>query len=157
MAHTRHVPVPRAERPTRRAATRRVACVEAGFSLVEAIVASVIAILAILGLAYTFGVGRGMVNRYELARAALGVAQERMEVATSLPRDSDSLLVGFASPTVPFVYEGNSMGDMWWHVEGYDHPDIPGPVNLKRVVVTVRFHNGPGTDSLMLDRLVALP
>ena len=44
-----------------------------------------IASIAVLGLAYTFGVGRGMVNRYEIARAALGGAQDPLELCTSLP------------------------------------------------------------------------
>lgn len=142
---------------TRTAPAARVPCVEAGFSLVEAIVASVVAIIAILGLSYTFGIGRGMVNRYEVARAALGVAQDRLEMSVALPRDSDSLAVGFSSPTAPFVYEGTTVGDMWWHVEAYDHPDILGATDMKRVIVAVRFHNGSLTDSLKLDRLVGLP
>lgn len=143
--------------PTRRAAARRVACVEAGFSLMEAIVATIIASIAVLGLAYTFGIGRGTVNRYEVARAALGVAQDRLELCAALPLASDSLVVGYASPHFAFVYEGATCGDYSWVVGGYDHPDIPGTVDLKKIVVTVRFRNGASTDSLRLDRLISLP
>lgn len=132
-------------------------CVEAGFSLVEAVVAAAIAAIAVLGLAYTFGVGRGMVNRYELARAALGVAQDRLEMCTALPLNSDSLVVGFACPQFPFTYEGTQYGNYSWRVLGFDHPNVPGTVDLKKIVVTVRFRNGSGTDSLQLDRLIALP
>ncbi|MFN8586243.1 MAG: hypothetical protein U0704_00440 [Candidatus Eisenbacteria bacterium] len=134
-----------------------MSCVEAGFSLVEAVVAAAIAAIAVLGLAYTFGVGRGMVNRYELARAALGVAQDRLEMCTGLPLNSDSLLAGYTSPQFPFVYEAQNFGNYSWNVTGFDHPNIPGTVDLKRVTVTVRFRNGSGTDSLRLDRLIALP
>ena len=34
-----------------------------GFSLIEALTATVIAVFAVLGLAYTFSVGRGQVSR----------------------------------------------------------------------------------------------
>ena len=150
-------PAYRRTRTTRRAPARRVSCVEAGFSLVEALVATAIASIAVLGLAYTFGVGRGMVNRYEIARAALGVAQDRLELCTSLPLTSDSLAAGYVSPQFPFTYQGTSYGNYSWTVGGYDHPNIPGAVDLKKVVVTVRFRSGAGTDSLRLDRLIALP
>ena len=42
-----------------------------GFSLIEVLVALVIAVIAILGLAHTFGAGRGLINRYDTAREAL--------------------------------------------------------------------------------------
>ena len=43
---------------------------ESGFSLMEAIVATAIAVIAVLGLAYSFGQGRAMIGRYEISRAA---------------------------------------------------------------------------------------
>lgn len=123
----------------------------------EAIVATAVASIAVLGLAYTFGIGRGTVNRYEVARAALGVAQDRLELCSALPLASDSLVAGYVSPAFPFVYDGTNYGDYSWAVAGFDHPGIPGTIDLKKLVVTVRFRNGAGTDSLRLDRLIALP
>lgn len=130
---------------------------EGGFSLIEALVATAIAVLSVLGLAYTFGVGRATVNRYELARAALGVGQDRLEMCTALPENSDSLRVGWASPEFPFVYETINAGSYYWRVTGFDHPNIPGSPDLKRITVTVRFRNGSGTDSLRLSRLISIP
>jgi len=43
---------------------------ERGFSLAEALTGATISVIAVMGLAYSFGVGRGLVNRYEVARAA---------------------------------------------------------------------------------------
>ena len=48
----------------------------------EALTAATISVIAVLGLAYSFGVGRGMVNRYEVAHAALGEAQAQLEALT---------------------------------------------------------------------------
>ena len=38
---------------------------ERGVGLMEVIVATIIAVIAIVALAYTFGMGRGLVNRYD--------------------------------------------------------------------------------------------
>ncbi len=123
----------------------------------EAIVASVIAVLAILGLAFSFGQGRALVFRYEIARSALGVAQSRMEFLTTLPRSSDSLRVGFGSSPVPFVYEGQTAGSESWRVTAHDDPTLPGTVDLRRVEVAVRWEAGGLADSLTLDRMFSLP
>ncbi len=141
---------------TRPASAGRVRCVEAGFSLIEALTASVIAIIAIVGLAYTFGIGRGMVNRYEIARAALGQVQSRVELLSVLPASSESLNVGYASPLLPFDYEGSHRGDLWWHIAAYNPPGIPGTTNLRRATVCVRWQTGSLSDSVMLDRLFSL-
>lgn len=123
----------------------------------EAIVASVIAVIAILGMAYSFGLGRGLVFRYEIARAALGVAQTRMEFLSTLPRSSDSLSVGFASPAVDFLYESQVAGTEVWRVAAHDDPTLPGATNLRRVEVVVRWEAGGMRDSLAIDRMFSLP
>jgi len=130
---------------------------ERGFSLMEAIVASVIAVIAIIGMAYSFGLGRGLVFRYELARAALGVAQTRMEYLTTLPRSSDSLDVGFSSSPVTFQYEGQNAGTEVWRVAAHDDPTLPGSTNLRRVEVVVRWEAAGLRDSVALDRMFPLP
>lgn len=124
-----------------------------GFSLMEALTAATISVIAVLGLAYSFGVGRGMVNRYEIARAALGEAQSQLEAMTVWPKDDPQLTVGFRSPQTPFRYEGATLGNVDWVVLPYDEPNLAGTVNLRKVVVTVRWRQDARTDSLSLERL----
>jgi type II secretory pathway pseudopilin PulG len=129
---------------------------QSGFSLIEALTATVIAVLALLGLAYTFSVGRGQVNRYEVARAALGEAENRMErlllLADRTPL-ADSVSVGYRSAPMAFAYAGTTLGTTWWHVDPYDDPNVPGSPDLWRIVVCVRW-SGPMPDSVQLDQLV---
>lgn len=130
-----------------------------GFSLIEALTATVIAVLAVLGLAYTFSVGRGQVNRYEVARAALGEAENRMErllqLAGTTPT-SDSLAVGYRSTALPFTVQGATLGAVWWHVDPYDDPDLPDNPDLRRLVVCVRW-NTSVPDSVQFSQLLPLP
>lgn len=132
---------------------------QSGFSLIEALTATVIAVLAVLGLAYTFSVGRGQVGRYEVARAALGEAEGRMErlllLADTHP-GSDSLAVGYRSAPFPFAYRGAVLGSTWWHVEPYDDPDLPDNPDLRRLVVCVRWSTSV-PDSVQFTQLLPLP
>ena len=126
---------------------------ERGFSLMEALTGATISVIAVMGLAYSFGVGRGLVNRYEVARAALGEAQSELEALHLLPMGDPAMAIGYASPPTPFRYEGISFGTSSWRVLPYDEPSLPGPVNLARVVVTVRWQQDAHTDSVSLERL----
>src|SRR5437762_12387732 len=83
---------------------------ERGFSLMEALTGATITVIAVLGLAYSFGVGRGLVNRYEVARAALGEAQSELEALHLLPMGDPAMAIGYASPPTPFRYEGITFG-----------------------------------------------
>jgi len=129
---------------------------ERGFSLMEALTGATISVIAVLGLAYSFGVGRGLVNRYEVARAALGEAQSQLEalqvVVANDPNDP-TMAFGYVSPPTPFMYEGATLGNISWQVLPYDEPHLPGLVNLKRVVVTVRWLHDARPDSVSLERL----
>lgn len=130
---------------------------EAGFSLMEVIVATVIATVAVLGLAYTFGMGRAYINRFATARAALAEAQARLETLAVLPPGSASLTLG--THAADFTIDGALLGKTLWRVTGYDDPaDGMGaadskPVDLKRVVVVVSWQSGALTDSVRLERL----
>ena len=124
-----------------------------GFSLMEALTAATVSVIAILGLAYSFGVGRGLVNRYELARAALAEAENQLESLTSLSSGDRVLAVGYVAPLTPFIYEGVQRGSHNWWVLAYDEPHLPGTVNLKRVRMTVRWQQDARLDSLSLERL----
>jgi len=126
---------------------------ERGFSLMEALTGATISVIAVLGLAYSFGVGRGLVNRYEVARAALGEAQSQLESLRLLRPGDPTLAFGYVSPPTPFRYEGATLGNSNWRVLAYDEPSLPGTRNLKRVVVTVRWQQDARTDSVSLERL----
>lgn len=154
--------LPAAHRPplaAREARAGRPSRHERGFSLIEALIATIIAVLAVLGLAYTFSVGRGQVSRYEVARAAMGEAESHLERLLRLQKanaSSESLAVGFGSPEFPFAYRAATLGTVWWHVDPYDDPYLPGSPNLKRLVVCVRW-NIVTADSLQFDQLLSLP
>lgn len=130
-----------------------------GFSLIEALTATVIAVIAVLGLAYTFSVGRGQVDRFEVARAALGEAEARMErlllLAETNP-SSDSLAVGYRSPLQPFTYRGATLGTAWWRVAPFDDPQLPDNPDLRRLIVCVRW-NTSVPDSIQFSQLLTLP
>ena len=119
----------------------------------EALTAATISVIAVLGLAYSFGVGRGLVNRYEVARAALGEAQSQLEALQLVARGDPTMAVGYVSPATPFRYNGAALGTSSWRVLAYDDPNLPGTVNLKRVIVTVRWTQSAQVDSVSLERL----
>ena len=105
---------------------------ENGFSLMEVIVATVIAAIAVVGLAHTFGLGRGQIDRFETARTALGVAEEQMAVLSVLPPEHPALNAGQHDST--FVVDGQTIGEMRW---------IVSPVPYDWTVFTTSY-----TDSL---------
>ena len=116
-------------------------------------VASVVATLALIGLAHTFGLGRSFINRFEVARAGLAVAQQRLELLGVGSRST----AGFTTDSLhvrPFVYGEREVGAEIWRVDWYD--DRATPVvhdDLKRVTVIVRWTLGADTDSVSLSRL----
>jgi hypothetical protein len=127
---------------------------ERGFSLIEAITATVIATVAVIGLAYSFSQGRSLIDRFEVARAALGTAQARMERLSFLSLGSDSLVEG-SHPATPndFDFEGRTLGSESWRVEPFDDPTTADADDMKRVTVTVTYQMGSMSDSVALQRL----
>ena len=119
----------------------------------EALTSATISVIAVLGLAYSFGVGRALVNHYEIARAALGEAQSQLEALTLLPSSDAALALGYVGPQTPFRYEGATFGNENWRVVAYDEPNLPGTANFRRVIMTVRWRQGTRTDSVSLERL----
>ena len=121
-----------------------------GFSLIEVIVATVIATLVITGLAYTFGLGRGFIDRYEVARAALAEAQGRMEQLAVKPVSDPDLTFAPHAP-LPFVYQGQSVGSTTWTV---GHLVESGtPAGLRNVTVEVTWLTGTFADTVRLNRI----
>ncbi len=131
---------------------------ESGFSLMEAIVATVIAVLAVVALAYTFGYGRAFINGFEVRRVAEGAAQAYMDSLGTLPVTSTGLTLG-AHPAAPdpFVCNGRALGTISWRVSApSDVP--PGVINsLHEVTVTVAWTQGGISDSVAFTRVVAAP
>jgi hypothetical protein len=131
-----------------------------GFSLMEAIVATVIAVLAAIGLAYSFGVGRGNINRLEVARVADGRAQARMEflgvLAQTRPGLGDSLTqVGVhPNPVLPFIANGDTIGSEYWRVDPAP-ASVPLSVrgNLTLVTVEVAYVLGGVADTARYGRI----
>ena len=129
---------------------------ERGFSLMEAIVATVIAVIAVLGLAYSFGQGRAMISRYEIARAALAATQDEMETLSATLSSDPALALG--SHNRPFVLGGQTLGTVRWTVTAFDDPADgidpadANPFDLKQVAVSVSWTVGFNPDSTSLSR-----
>jgi type II secretory pathway pseudopilin PulG len=134
---------------------------ERGFTLIEVITAGIIAVIAVLGLAYSFSAGRGMVDRYASAREALAIAEQRMERLSMLglrnPGDPD-LAPGPHGP-IPHSLHGNGTGVEEWTVTWVNDPaDNAGgdanPNDYKAVVARVRWTSGPVQDTVQLSRII---
>jgi hypothetical protein len=125
---------------------------ERGLSIVEVVAASVISAIAVLGLAYSFGLGRANINRFEVARAAFAAAQARLEYLHSNPRsafafDMDSLHVR------PFNHAGRQVGTETWTVTWYDDPLTPTANDIRKVTVRVGWTTGALSDTVTMSRL----
>jgi hypothetical protein len=135
---------------------------ERGFSLMEAIVATVIAVIAVLGLAYSFGQGRAMISRFQIARAALAAAQERMEILSVTPATDSTLALGPGnSPGLHgrvFMIGSQPSGVVQWSVTAFDDPVDglapldPSPLDLKQVTVTAQWTIGFNPGNVTLTR-----
>lgn len=125
---------------------------ESGFSLIEVIVATVIAAIAVMGLAYSFGNARGLVNRYEVARVALAAAQRRMERLSVLPAAAGDLLPN-STHDEDVVLNGEVVAHTSWSVTPFTDPATGSSQVLKKVVVKVTWSAGATADELQLTRL----
>lgn len=116
-------------------------------------VAAVVATLALMGLAHTFSLGRSFINRFEMARAGLSVAQQRLELLGVESRSSANLSTD-SLHVRPFDHGDRDVGTEMWRVDWYDDHATPTlRHDLKRVTVTVRWTLGADTDSVSLSRL----
>jgi hypothetical protein len=138
----------------------RVSGDERGLGLFEVIAGTVIATLAVLGLAYTFGIGRGLIDRYEVARCALGEAQHLID-SLSVVRPGN-----LTAGNRPFQIVGTSAGVSSWTVDPVDDPldgtstSAPpdaSPVDFYRLTVQVDFGLGGIADRVQLTRFVPAP
>jgi hypothetical protein len=125
--------------------------------MMEVIAAIVVAVVAILGLAYSFGTGRALIDRYARSRAALAAGEGQMEMLSVLAASDTALSIG-ASHTRDFVVDGQVVGIQEWNVVWVDDPidgtggGDPSPNDLKRVTLQVSFHQGSSGDVVELTR-----
>jgi type II secretory pathway pseudopilin PulG len=129
-----------------------------GIGLMEVVVATVIAVIAVVALAYSFGMGRDLVNRFEIARVALAAAQRRMETLSAGSPAGADLQVGShpSSGTDPVQVDGRTVARESWRVEAVDDPADgihPGDIDLKKVTVTVSWGRAGPSETVTLTRL----
>src|SRR5215475_7321708 len=114
-----------------------------GFSLIEVMVAAVVAVIAVLGLAFSFSAGRGLIDRFAVARDALEAAQSRLDSlaveAVQDPAASD-LTVGTHVRPGNITLNHNQTGTEQWTVVWVDDPvdnfpSDPDPNDYKRATV----------------------
>ncbi|HEV2104100.1 MAG TPA: type II secretion system protein [Candidatus Eisenbacteria bacterium] len=129
---------------------------ERGFSLMEVIVAASIATVAVLGLAYTFGLGRSFIDRYEASRLAQGEARAVLEQLRALPLTSDSLHVNSSWLADSLRVDGAAAGTVGWSV-GPAVSLVAPNVLMRRVTVNARWTSGAQPESLALTRLFPMP
>jgi hypothetical protein len=125
----------------------------------EVVVATVIAVIAVVALAYSFGSGRNLVNHYELARVALAAAQRRLELLGPLPATAAEFQVGRhpGSGTFDFQVDGHTLAHETWTVTAFDDPangtGPPNHLDLRQVTVTVSWGRQSPAESVELTRL----
>ncbi len=131
---------------------------ERGIGLMEVIVATVIATVAVLALAYNFGTARGLLGRFELARVGLAAAQKRMELLSVLPPTDPSLAIGSTHQQIPVVVAGATVAYESWTVAAWHDPldPVTGATDLKLVTVTVTWGDGTPAQSVQLTRFFPL-
>lgn len=128
----------------------------------------VIAIVAVLGLAHSFGAGRALVDRYSTARAALAHAQGRLDSLAILATpthdpNSGDLTPGTHNVATPLPI-GKTIGSQWWVVAWVDDPvdGVAGggdsnPQDYKRVTYYVAWDHGGIRDTVILTRTLFAP
>ncbi len=120
----------------------------------EVIAGTLIATLAVLGLAYSFGVGRGLIDRYDLARRAMGRARLLVDSLTTVTPSS------LQDGNQPFWVDGVQAGTAYWTITNVDDPVDqsspidPTPVDEKRILVRLGWGAAGSMDTLALTRLV---
>jgi hypothetical protein len=123
----------------------------------EIIVATVVATVAVIGLAYTIGTGRGLINRYEVGRAGLAEAQRKMERLAVLKSTAPEIAIPLGSSVTyaePFLMNGAPVGTSSYTVAWVHDPSstVPNSNDLRRVTVRVSWTTGADSDAVSLQR-----
>jgi len=125
--------------------------------LAEIVAATLIATLAVVGLAYSFGVGRGLIDRYQVARRAMGRAQLVVDSLVTVP----PLALNSGSQTFWTGYptSGITRWTISWvddpidRTAGSSPPDL-NPNDMKRILVEVSWQIASARDTLRMTRIV---
>jgi type II secretory pathway pseudopilin PulG len=130
---------------------------ERGFSLIEAVVATAIATIAVMGMAHSFGTGRALINRFEVARKALGAAQRRVEFLSSkMPTEPELNLASYGP--FPLQLDGRTYATESWVISRVDDPAdgmSPSDVDLKLITVRVVWGAQRASETIQLTSLVS--
>jgi hypothetical protein len=125
---------------------------EAGFSIVEAVVATAIATIAGIGIAYSLSTARALIDRYETARTALGAAQGRLERVVAAPNGSPWRASGDHGP-LDVVIDGRTVARERWSILPFEDP-LPGSSGVRRLTVVVEWAQGGAAESVTLTTLL---
>ena len=128
-----------------------------GIGLAEIIAATMIATLAVVGLAYSFGVGRGLIDRYQVARRAMGRAQLVVDSLVTVP--PLTLTNGSQTFWTGYPASGTTRWTILWVDDPIDRlagssPPDPNPNDMKRILIEVDWQLGGARDTLRMSRLV---
>lgn len=130
---------------------------ESGIGLFEVIAGTLVATLAVVGLAYSFGIGRGLIDRYLVARRAVSCAEMALDsLVTVAPID-------LTTASEPFWSDGANLGTINWSIGWVDDPvdgssgSDPNPHDMKRITVRVSWTLGGMSDAVQLSRIVNAP
>jgi hypothetical protein len=125
-----------------------------GIGLFEVIAGTLIATIAVIGLAYSFGVGRGLIDRYQVARAALGEVQHRMDSLTTV-RPVDLRDTVFTDPFDLGTTIGSTTTTITWADDPADglYPTDTDSFDVKRATVDVSWTLAGMSDHLRLERV----
>jgi prepilin-type N-terminal cleavage/methylation domain-containing protein len=137
-----------------------------GFSLIEVMVAAVVAVIAVLGLAFSFSAGRGLIDRYAVARDALEACQSRLDsLAMEAVKDpaAADLTVGTHTRPGNITLNKNQTGTEQWTVVWVDDP-VDGtagadedPNDYKRATVEIDWRQGSLQDHIRMSRSFLAP
>lgn len=121
-------------------------------------VATIIAVIAVVGLAYSFGTGRGLIDRFAAARDALEAAQARLDrLAAEAVRDpaTADLNIGSHGPFARTLNSNLSGTESWtvvWVDDPVDNPGDSDPNDYKRATVVIQWQQGNLQDHLQMSR-----
>ena len=120
--------------------------------------ATAIAVIAVIAMAYSFGLGRSFINVFEVRRVADARAQGCMEWLSSLPATDPNLGLGAHPPAPqPFIVNRVTIGGVRWMVgPATDVPPVAAAL-LRDVTVSVNWNVGGFADSVTYSRLVVSP
>jgi len=129
----------------------------AGFSLVEMMAAMVISVIAIMGIAHTFSLGTGFIDRYATARAALARANGQLEHVRAQVKGGAPLASVDSSSAI--LLSPGMNASLRTHIEGVDDAadGSGGASDYYLVTAIVSWSQAGMTDSLQLHTVMLQP